>query len=109
MSIIINGNNVTITDLSEIDVISEIQNRGLAARQFTGMGQEDGTIHLTFPMTHFDHFEFAGHIHRYNAEQRAKNAHLEPKGPGPKGTPPTGGTPGAARVTKFENTVAIAA
>lgn len=107
--ILINGNNVTITDLSEIDVVAEIQKRQLAARQFTGIGQPDGTVHLSFPMTVFDRAEFAAHIHRYNAEQRAKNAHLEPHGPGPKGTPPTGGTPSAGRVVKFENTVAIAA
>lgn len=106
---LINGNNVTLVLESELDVIVEIQKRNLGLRQFAGMAQPDGTIHLTFPMTATEHGEFSGHIHRYNAEQRAKNPHLEPKGPGPKGTPPTGGTSGAARVTKFENTVAIAA
>lgn len=109
MSIIINGNNITMTGLSELDVIVQIQRRDLGKRQFTGMGQPDGTVHLTFPMTPADRAEFAGYIHRHNAEIRAKNPHLDPKGPGPKGTPPTGGTPGAARVTSFQNTVAIAA
>lgn len=71
------------------------------------MGQPDGTVHLSFPMMPWDRAEFAAYIHRYNAELRAKNPHLEPDGP--KGTPPAGGTPGAARVKKFENTVAIAA
>lgn len=107
--IIINGNNITFTGLSELDVIVQIQRRGLSKRQFTGMGQRDGTVHLTFPMMPSERDEFAGHIHRHNAELRAKNPHLDPNGPGPKGTPPAGGTPGAARVTKFENTVAIAA
>lgn len=64
---------------------------------------------MSYAMGPLDHELYAGQIHRYNAEQRAKNPHLEPKGPGPNGTPPVGGTPGAARVTKFENTVAIAA
>lgn len=105
--ILINGNNVTITDLSEIDVIFEINKRGLASRQFAGMGQPDGTVHLTFPMTVMDRAEFAPYIHRHNAEIRA-NPTIDPKGPGPKGTPPAG-TPGAARVKEFENTVAIAA
>lgn len=108
-NILINGNNITFTGLSELDVIVQIQRRNLGTRQFTGMGQPDGTVHLTFPMTALERGEFAGHIHRHNAEIRARNPHLEPKGPGPKGTPPTGGTPGAARVKKFENTVAIAA
>ena len=109
MSIIINGNNITFTGFSELDVIVEIQRRNLGTRQFSGMGQPDGTVHLTFPMTVLERGEFAGHIHRYNAEQRAKNPNLEPDGPGPNGKPPTGGTPTAARVVEFENTVAIAA
>ena len=108
-NILINGNNITFTGLSELDVIVQIQRRNLGTRQFTGMGQTDGTVHLTFPMTVLERDEFAGHIHRHNAEIRARNPHLEPNGPGPKGTPPSGGTPGAARVRKFENTVAIAA
>lgn len=108
-NILINGNNVTITDLSEVDVITEINKRGLAKRQFMSVGQQDGSVHLTFPMNFMDRFEFAGHIHRHNAEIRAQNAHLEPNGPGPKGKPPTGGSPSAGRVVKFENTIAIAA
>ena len=108
-NILINGNNITFTGLSELDVIVQIQRRNLGTRQFSGIGQADGTVHLTFPMTALERGEFAGHIHRHNAKMRALNTHLEPNGNGPKGTPPTGGTPGAARVTKFENTVAIAA
>lgn len=107
--VLINGNNVTLVLESELDVIVEIQKRKLGLRQFAGMAQPDGTINLSFPMNSSDRSEFAAYIHRYNAEQRAKNPHLDTKGPGPKGTPPAGGTPGAARVTKFENTIAIAA
>lgn len=106
----INGNNITLTGLSEFDVLVQIQRRDLAKRQFTGMGQPDGTVHLTFPMTTEDHVEFAGHIHRHNFQIRQMNPHLEPKGDGPKGpTPPTGGTPGAAKAVEFTKTNAIAA
>lgn len=108
IGVLINGNNVTLTDLSEIDVITQINKRHLAERQFTALGQPNGSVHLTFPMSPLERGEFRVHIHRHNAELRAQNPHLDPKGPGPKGTPPSGGTPGAARVTKFENTVAIA-
>jgi hypothetical protein len=108
-TILINGNNITLTGLSELDVIVHIQRRHLATRQFSAVSEEDGTVSLTFPMSPLERGEFAGHIHRYNNEQRAKNTDLDPKGPGPNGTPPTGGTPGAARVTSFQNTVAIAA
>lgn len=109
MSIIINGNNITFNGLSELDVIVQIQRRHLATRQFSAVGQPDGTVSLTFPMSPLERGEFAGHIHRHNAELRAKNPHLEPKGPGPKGTPPSGGTPTAGRVVELQNTFAIAA
>lgn len=105
---LINGKNVTLVLESELDVIVEIQKRNLGLRQFAGMAQPDGTIHLSFPMNSSDRSEFAGHIHRHNAEIRAMNPHLEPKGTDPSGSGPKG-TPGAARVTKFENTVAIVA
>lgn len=107
--ILINGNTVTLTGLSQVDVISQIQIRNLTNRQFSGVAQEDGTVHLTFPMTIADRAEFAGHIHRHNAEILAKNPHLGPKGPGPKGGGPTGGSSGAGTVTKLLNTTAIAA
>lgn len=110
MNVLISGNNITLTGLSELDVLVQIQNRNLIQRQFSGLGQEDGTVNLTFPMTSFEHFEFAGQIHRYNAEQRKKNPNLESKGP--KGTeppPPTGGTPSAAKTAEFKETIAIAA
>jgi hypothetical protein len=109
MKATINGNMVTFTGLSEMDVLLQIQRRHLAVRQFTAMGQPDGTVHLTFPMSPLERGEFAGLIHRYNAEQRAKNKHLEHKGVDPtppKGTPPRGG---AGNTKEFVNTSAIAA
>jgi hypothetical protein len=109
MNVTINGNNITFTGLSELDVIVQVQRRNLSQRQFAGMGQPDGTVHLTFPMNALERGEFAGQIHRYNAEQRKKNPHLEPKGDGPDGTPPQGGTPGSTRQKEFVNTMAIAA
>lgn len=113
MTVVINGNNITFTGLSELDVLVLIQRRSLSQRQFSGMGQPDGTVHLTFPMNALERGEFAGQIHRYNAEQRKKNPHLEPKGDGPKGgpdgTPPQGGTPGSTKQVEFVNTMAIAA
>lgn len=110
MNATINGNMITFTGLSEMDVLLQIQRRHLATRQFTAMGQPDGTVQLTFPMSPLERGEFAGLIHRYNAEQRAKNKHLEPKGPnGTDPKPPTGGTPGAAKAVEFKETIAIAA
>lgn len=111
MNVTINGNNITFTGLSELDVIIQIQRRNLASRQFSGMGQPDGTVSLSFPMNALERGEFAGQIHRYNAEQRKKNPHLEPKGPNGDhdGTPPQGGTPGAAKTVEFVETLAIAA
>ena len=107
MSVKINANIVTLGNFNSQALLAEVNFRML--EQFSVFRELDGTFSLSFPMTPKDHVEFAGHIHRYNAEQRAKNPHLEPDGPGPKGKPPTGGTPTAARVVEFENTVAIAA
>jgi hypothetical protein len=101
-----NGNSITFTGLSELDVITQIQRRSLGKRQFTAMGQEDGSTHLTFPMIKAELLEFAGHIHRHNAEVKASVSETEDKPPTP---PTTGGTPSAGKVVKLVNTVAIAA
>lgn len=106
-SVNINGNIVTLGNFNGHTLLAEVDLRMLD--QFSAFRESDGTFSLSFPMTPKDHLEFSGHIHRHNAKIRSLNAHLEPNGNGPKGTPPTGGTPGAARVTKFKNTVAIAA
>lgn len=104
-SVNINGNVVTLGNFNSHTLLCEVDFRML--EQFSVLRESDGTFSLSFPMNEKDRAEFAAYIHRYNAELRAKNPHLEPDGP--KGTPPAGGTPGAARVKKFENTVAIAA
>lgn len=101
-----NGNSITFTGLSEPDVIAQIQRRSLGKRQFTAMGQEDGSVHLTFPMIKAELLEFAGHIHRHNAEVKASVSETGDKPPTP---PTTGGTPSAGKVVKLVNTIAIAA
>lgn len=103
----INGNVMTLTVREWFGVLEVIDLHSLESFSVQRLDQTNWTV--SFPMTSKHHRYFAGHIHRYNAEIRARNAHLEPKDPGPKGTPPAGGTPGAARVIKLENTVAIAA
>lgn len=111
----INSNVVTLHKVSmdhvqllcayrEIDQLSLTRSGGTVSNPLYDM---------SYAMRSLEHEMYAGLIHREKCKQAAeilkKNPHLDPKGPGPKGTPPTGGTPGAARVTKFENTVAIAA
>lgn len=103
----INGNVMTLEVSEWFGVLEAVSFHTLENFSVQRVDQTKWTV--SFPMTSKHHSYFAAHIHRHNSEQRAKNPHLDPKGPGPKGTPPTGGTPGAARVTKFENTVAIAA
>lgn len=102
-----NGNSITFTGLSELDVITQIQRRSLGNRQFTAMGQEDGSVHLTFPMIKAELLEFAGHIHRHNAALRAETE--TDNGSKPPTPPTTGGTPSAGKVVQLVNTVAIAA
>lgn len=67
-TVTINGNIVTITGLSELEILTEILERGLSKRQFSGIGARNGTVSLSFPMTKSDHSEFAAAIHRYNSE-----------------------------------------
>lgn len=107
----IHGNILTLHKLtfSHVQMLSEGRSIECFSVEKTGGTENNPLYDMSYAMRALEHKTYAGHIHRHNAEQRAKNPHLEPNGNGPKGTPPTGGTPGAARVTKFENTVAIAA
>ena len=110
MNVTIKGNIATITGVSGISgVFRTITD--LRIENFSVALISKAVYDVSFPMTREHHQLFAGQIHRYNAEQRKKNPHLEPKGPngGPDGTPPQGGTPGAAKTVEFVETLAIAA
>lgn len=110
MNVVIKGNIATLTGIGGMSgVFVKVQELGLM--DFSVASVSKAVYDLSFPMTRDHHQLFAGQIHRYNAEQRKKNPHLEPKGPngGPDGTPPQGGTPGAAKTVEFSETIAIAA
>lgn len=103
MNVTINGNIVTIHDLSEADMLMQVQKRGL--KQYVGLNTD-----LSFPMTPKDHIEFAGQIHRANNENKLRKkldtGNGKPDNTPPKGTPPRGG---AGNTKEFVNTMAIAA
>lgn len=106
MNVTIKGNIATLTGLGGMSgVFVKVQELGLDT--FTVASVTKAVYDLSFPMTRDHHMIFAGQIHRYNAEQRKKNPHLSPKGTDP--TPPTGGTPTAAKAVEFKETIAIAA
>lgn len=110
MNVTIKGNIATLTGLGGMSsVFIKVQELGLDT--FTVASVSKAVYDLSFPMSRDHHMIFAGQIHRYNAEQRKKNPHLKPKGDGngPDGTPPQGGTPGAAKTVEFVETLAIAA
>lgn len=112
MNVTIKGNIATLTSIGGMSgVFIKVQELGLDT--FTVASTSKAVYDLSFPMNRDHHMIFAGQIHRYNAEQRKKNPHLEPKGDGPKGgpdgTPPQGGTPGSTKQVEFVNTMAIAA
>ncbi|MNC50586.1 hypothetical protein D3C75_998330 [compost metagenome] len=108
MNVVIKGNIATITGLAGVSgIFVKVQELGLST--FSVASTSKAVYDLSFPMTREHHMVFAGQIHRYNAEQRKKNPHLEPRGPSNDPTPPQGGTPGAARTVEFENTLVIAA
>lgn len=112
MNVAIKGNIATLTIIGGMSsVFIKVQELGLST--FAVANVSKAVYDLSFPMERVHHGIFAGQIHRYNAEQRAKNPHLEPKGGpdgnGPDGTPPQGGTPGAAKAVEFKETIAIAA
>lgn len=71
MNVTFNGNMITFNGLSEIDVIVQIQRRNLGKRQFSAMGQDDGTVKLTFPMTVFERGEFSEQIRVHNHRNRS--------------------------------------
>jgi hypothetical protein len=108
MNVTIKGNIATLTGIGGMSaVFVKVQELGLST--FSVASVSKAVYDLSFPMNRDHHMIFAGQIHRYNAEQRKKNPHLEPKGDGPDGTPPQGGTPGSTRQKEFVNTMAIAA
>lgn len=100
---------MTLTVRGMFGVVEAINQHTLESFSVQRLNIEDWEV--SFPMTKKHHTSFAGQIHRYNAEQRKKNPHLKPKGDGngPDGTPPQGGTPGAAKTVEFVETLAIAA
>jgi hypothetical protein len=108
MDVTIKGNIATLTSIGGMSgVFIKVQELGLDT--FTVASTSKAVYDLSFPMTRDHHMIFAGQIHRYNAEQRAKNKHLKPKGTDPtppKGTPPRGG---AGNTKEFVETIAIAA
>lgn len=111
----ITGNMLTIHKLTFEHVQMLVEGRKieqLSVRK-TGGTDDHPLYDLSYAMSALEHKTYAGLIHRYNAEQRAKNPHLNPKGDGPKGgpdgTPPQGGTPGVAKTVEFSETIAIAA
>lgn len=103
MNVTINGNIVTIHDLSEADMLMQVQKRGL--KQYVGLNTD-----LSFPMTPKDHIEFDCQIHRANNENKLRKkldtGNGKPDNTPPKGTPPQGG---AGNTKEFVNTMAIAA
>jgi hypothetical protein len=113
MNVTIHRNIITFSNVSASQIATMVYERRLTQLNLVKTGESklgDVVFDLSYAMREQEHREFAGLIHRYNAEQRAKNPHLEPKGDGPKGpTPPTGGTPGAAKAVEFTKTNAIAA
>lgn len=97
----INGNIVTIHNLSEMEMLMEIQKREL--KQYVGLGSD-----LSFPMREIEHREFAVQIHRANNENKlGKKLDIREDGPDTDPTPP--GRGGGASVTEFVNTEAKAA
>ena len=108
MNVVIKGNIATLTGIGGMSgVFVKVQELGLST--FSVASPSKAVYDLSFPMTRDHHMIFAGQTHRYNAEQRAKNPHLEPRGPSNDPTPPQGGTPGAAKAVEFKETIAIAA
>lgn len=100
----VKANVVTLSGLDQVELISQIQKREL--KQFSAIEQADGTITLSFPMRMIEHFEFAGLIHRQNAEAKK----LANKGGKPDNDPtPPKPTGGGQKVVKLVNTKAIAA
>lgn len=68
----------------------------------------DETFEVSAPMNEADHHTFAGLIHRLNSENKLKEK-VDTKGKGPENdpTPPSGGTPGAARQTWYDHIMAM--
>ena len=82
MNVTIKGNIATLSGIGGMSaVFVKVQELGLM--DFAVATTSKAVYDLSFPMTRDHHMIFAGYIHRYNAEQRAKNPHLEPKGDGP--------------------------
>lgn len=78
----INGNIITIHNLSEIEILMEIQEREL--KQYVGLGSD-----LSFPMREIEHREFAVQIHRANNENKlGKKLDIREDGPDTDPTPP---------------------
>lgn len=96
----INGNIVTIHNLSEMEILMEIQKREL--KQYVALGND-----LSFPMREIEHREFAVQIHRTNNENKlGKKLNIREDGPDVDPTPPRGG---GAKAVEFFNTEVKAA
>lgn len=87
MNVTIKGNIATLTGLDGmLAVFTKVREIGID--NFSVASVSKAVYDLSFPMSSRHHQLFAGQIHRYNAEQRKKNPHLDPKGGNnPDGTP----------------------
>lgn len=106
----INGNIVTHHKVRRKNVIFFIGGRDQVSLKKTLENGVDSEYDVSYPMEAADHSEFAALIHRANSENKLKNK-LDTKGKNPDNdpTPPTGGTPGAAKQVGFTETFAVAA
>jgi hypothetical protein len=103
LGVSITGNIVTFHNRSADFVVAALASRNQVNTLRTENGYE-----VSHPMNEEDHRTFAGLIHRLNTQNKlGQNRNPDDDGGGP--TPPTGGTPGAAKQELFEHVRAMAA
>lgn len=108
----IKGNTITFENISASEIASFLYIKRLTQMTLLKTGErEDGDsiFSLSYPMRTEEHKQYAGLIHRQNAEAKklAKKGGKPDNDPTPpKGTPPMGG---GGSTTEFVETLAIAA
>lgn len=105
LNVSITGNMITRHGIAGISIVDLASDYCQVSIVKTGDDEYD----VTAPMDEQDHWQFAALIHRLNSENKL-GQNRNPDDDGPKGpTPPTGGTPGAAKQELFEHVRAMAA
>lgn len=109
MAVTITGNMITHHGVKLRNLNFFIAGREQVSLILTEDNKSDSLYDVSSPMSEADRREYAGLIHRLNSQNKL-GQNRNPDDPGPKGpTPPTGGTPGAARKTFYDHIKAIAA